>query len=68
MTAGLHLHADFIAQCVHLTRAGARCDHEKVHDRRDTGQIEYHCVFTAILFAQLGYLASVFQAALQSIF
>ena len=67
MTACFHLHTDFVRQCVHLPGAGTGRDHEKVHDRRNTGQIEDNGVFTTILFAQLGNVAGVFQTALQSV-
>ena len=65
VTARLHLHADFIAERMHLADIRARGDHEKIHDRCHTGQIEYHRVFTAVLFTQLGDETGVFQAALQ---
>ena len=65
---GFHLDPDFITERVHLTCAGSGRDHEKIHDRCDAGQVEYHCILTAILFAHLGYVAGVFQTALQSIF
>ena len=52
---------------MHLPGARAGRDHEKVHDRRDTGKIEDDCILTPILFAQLGNVAGVFQTALQSV-
>ena len=67
VTAGFHLHSDFVAERVHLPGAGTGRDHEKVHDRRDAGQIEDDCILTTILFAQLGNVAGVFQTALQSV-
>ena len=67
VSAGFHLNSDFIAQGMHLTDAGPGGDYEKIHDRSNSGQIEYHCVLTAILFAQFGNVAGIFQAALQTV-
>ena len=67
MSPGFHLHADFVTESVHLACAGSRCDDEKIHDRRHTSQVKHHRVLTAVLFANFGNMAGVFQAALQSV-
>ena len=67
MTARFHLHSNFVGQRMHLPGARTGRDHKKVHDGCDTGEIEDDCILTAILFAQLGNVAGVFQTALQSV-
>lgn len=67
MSTRFHLDPDLIRQRVHLSSARAGRDHEKIHNRRDPGQIEYNSILTSVLFTKLGNLAGVFQATLQSV-
>ena len=52
---------------MHLAGAGSGGDHEEIHNRSDAGEVKDHRILTAILFAEFGNVASVFQAALQTI-
>ena len=67
VTAGFHLHTNFIGECMHLAGAGSGGDDEEIHNRGDAGEVKDHRILTAILFAEFGNVASVFQAALQTI-
>ena len=67
MTAGFHLYTNFVRECMHLAGTGSGGDDEKIHNRSDAGQVEDHRILTAILFAEFSNVASVFQAALQTI-
>ena len=51
-----------------LSGTGTSRNDKEIHDRRDAGEVEHDGVFTAKLFAQLGNIAGVLKAALQSCF
>lgn len=66
VSAGLHFHASFVAQRMHLARVRARRDDEKVHDRSDARQIEDDGVLATEFFANLCDMAGVFQTLLET--